>query len=76
MIETGPKFYMIPSPTQYMHDLKVEVTDLEFCFVLFFFTVSVFFAKPSMDLNHVWHDTVDPLYNNTLYNSKPLYNVS
>ena len=34
----------IPNP---VHDLKVKVTE---CFVLFFF------AKPSMDLNHVSHD--------------------
>ena len=28
MIDTGPKFYAIPS-THLIHDLKVKVTDLE-----------------------------------------------
>ena len=28
MIDTGPEFYTVPSPTP-IHDLKVKVTDLE-----------------------------------------------
>ena len=48
MIETGPK----------LHDLKVKVTDLEVLyksFVLIFLQFQIF-AKPSMDLIHIWHD--------------------
>ena len=30
MIDTGPKFYRVPSPCP-VHDLKVKVVDLEFC---------------------------------------------
>ena len=49
VIETSPKFYVVPSPTQ-VHDLKVKVTDLEclyklkFCVI--FFLKFQFFAMP------------------------------
>ena len=48
----------IPNP---LHDFKVKVTDEEFLYksfaIFFFFFYSFsFFTKPSMDLNHVWHD--------------------
>ena len=42
VIETGPKFYMVPFPTQ-------KVTDSEFLYKLQF---QFFFAKPSMDFIH------------------------
>ena len=29
MIDTGPKFYSVPSPSTPMDDFKVKVTDLE-----------------------------------------------
>ena len=41
VIETGPKFYVVAFPTQ-------KVTDSEFLYKRF--TISFFFAKPSMDL--------------------------
>ena len=56
VIKTGPKFYVVLSPTQFM--TKVKITDLEvLCksFVLNFLQFQ-FFAKPSMDFIHVWHD--------------------
>ena len=53
VIETGPKSYMVPFPTQ-------KVTDPEFLYKKFCdkcFTISVFFfAKPSMDFIQLWRD--------------------
>ena len=40
VIETGPKFYMVPFPTQ-------KVTDSEFLYKSF--AISVLFSEPSMD---------------------------
>ena len=49
VIETGPKFYMVPFPTQ-------KVTDSEFLYKSFVINVLqfqfFFFAKPSMDFIH------------------------
>ena len=48
VIETGPKFYMVPFPTQ-------KVTDSEFLYKSFVINVlqfQFFFAKPSMDFIH------------------------
>ena len=47
VIETGPKFYMVPFPTQ-------KVTDSEFFSKSFVINVLQFqfFAKPSMDFIH------------------------
>ena len=48
VIETGPKFYMVPFPTQ-------NVTDSEFLYKSFVINVlqlHFFFAKPSMDFIH------------------------
>ena len=44
MIDAGPKFYVVRSPTPYM--TKVKVTDSNFCIEVF--TMSVF-VKPLMD---------------------------
>ena len=52
VIETGPKFYMVPFPTQ-------KVTDSEFLYERFVINVlqfQFFFAKPSMDFIQLWHD--------------------
>ena len=54
VIETGPKFYMVPLPTQ-------KVTDLEFLHESFVinllqFQFVCFFAKPSMDFIQLWRD--------------------
>ena len=53
VIETGPKFYMVPFPTQ-------KVTDSEFLyksFVINVFTISFFFfATPSVDFIQLWRD--------------------
>ena len=51
-IETGPKFYMVPFPTQ-------KVTDSEFLYKSFVINVlqfQFFFAKPSMDFIQLWWD--------------------
>ena len=51
VIETGPKFYMVPFPTQ--------VTDSEFLYKSFVINVlqfQFFFAKPSMDFIQLWRD--------------------
>ena len=50
VIETGPKFYMVPFPTQ-------KVTDSEFfhkSFVMHVLQFQFFFAKPSMDFIQLW----------------------
>ena len=50
VIETGPKFYMVPFPTQ-------KVTDSEFLYKSFVINVLQFqvsFAKPSMDFIQLW----------------------
>ena len=39
-----------------VHDLKVKVTNFYIKVLCYFFLQFQFFAKPSMDLNHVWHD--------------------
>ena len=44
MIDAGPKFYIVQSPTPYM--TKVKVMDSNFCIEVF--TMSVF-VKPLMD---------------------------
>ena len=51
VIETGPKFYMVPFPTQ-------NVTDSEFLYKSFVINVLQFqfFAKPSMDFIQLWCD--------------------
>ena len=52
VIETGPKFYMVPSQTQ-------KVTDSEFLYKSFVINVlqfQFFFAKPSMDFIQLWRD--------------------
>ena len=52
VIETGPKFYMVPFPTQ-------KVTDSEFLYKRFVINVlqfQFFFAKPSMDFIQLWRD--------------------
>ena len=50
VIETGPKFYMVPFPTQ--------VTDSEFLYKVLWkmFYNFIFFAKPSMDFIQLWRD--------------------
>ena len=51
VIESGPKFYMVPFPTQ-------KVTDSEFLYKGFVINVLqfqfFFFAKPSMDFIQLW----------------------
>ena len=51
MIDAGSKLFVstIPKP---VYDFKVTVTDLEFLYCNFF-TISVFFANPSMDFIHL-----------------------
>ena len=50
VIETGPKFYMVPFPTQ-------KVTEFLYkSFVIMFYNFSFFFAKPSMDFIQLWPD--------------------
>ena len=52
VIETGPKFYLVPLPTQ-------KVTDSEFLYKRFVINVlqfQFFFAKPSMDFIQLWRD--------------------
>ena len=52
LIETGPKFYIVPFPTQ-------KVTDSEFLYKCFVINVLQFqfFATPSMDFIQLWrHD--------------------
>ena len=51
VIETGPKFYMVPFPTQ-------KVTDSEFLYESFVINVLQFqfFAKPSMDFIKLLRD--------------------
>ena len=52
VIETGPKFYMVPFPTQ-------KVTDSEFLyksFVIKVLQLQFFFAKLSMDFIQLWRD--------------------
>ena len=52
VIETGPKFYMVPFPTQ-------KVIDSEFLYKSFVINVlqfQFFFAKPSIDFKQLWHD--------------------
>ena len=43
----------IPNP---VHDLKVKVTEFLYKYFVLFVLQFQFFAKPSTDLNHVWHD--------------------
>ena len=52
VIETGPKFYMVPFPTQ-------KVTDSEFLYKSFVINVLrfyFFFAKPIIDFVQLWRD--------------------
>ena len=52
VIETGPKFYMVPFPIH-------KVTDSEFLYKSFVINVlqfQVFFAKQSMDFIQLWRD--------------------
>ena len=51
VIETGPKFYMVPFPTQ-------KVTDSEFLYKSFVINILQFqfFCKPSMDFIQLWCD--------------------
>ena len=51
MFRIGPKFYMVPFPTQ-------KVTDSEFLYKSFLINVLQFhfFAKPSMDFIQLWRD--------------------
>ena len=52
MIDAGPKFYVVRSPTPYM--TKVKVTDLQFCIAIFY--KFSFFLMPSMYFIHLWRD--------------------
>ena len=53
VIGTGPKFYMVPFPTQ-------QITDSEFLYKSFVIIVLqfqlFFFAKPTMDFIQLWRD--------------------
>ena len=52
VIGSGPKFYMVPFPTQ-------KVTDSEFLdksFVINVLQFQFFFAEPSMDFIQLWRD--------------------
>ena len=52
VIETGPKFYIVPFPTQ-------KVTDSKFVYKSFVINVvhfHFFFAKPLMDIIQLWRD--------------------
>ena len=51
VIEIGPKFCMVPFPTQ-------KITDSEFLYKSFVINVLQFqfFCKPSMDFIQLWHD--------------------
>ena len=53
VIETGPELHVVSSPTR-----GVKVTDLELMYKSFAlnFLQFQFWAKPSMDFIHVWHD--------------------
>ena len=54
VIDTGPKFYVVPSASQYT-TLRLNLKVKDFLIIMLkVFTVSVF-AKPLMDLMHVWH---------------------
>ena len=53
MIDAGPKFYLVRSPTPYM-TLRSRSRTSNFCIAIFYnFS---FFAKPSMDFIHLWLD--------------------
>ena len=59
VIETGPKFCMVllPNPVHddqvcQGHRLRILYKSVMNCF----FTISFFFAKPSMDFIHLWRD--------------------
>ena len=51
VIETGPKFYMVPFPTQ-------KVTDSEFLYKSFVINILQFqfFCKAFNGFNQLWHD--------------------
>ena len=58
VIETGPKFYMVPFPTQKVTDSEflyksfvIKVLQFQFFFFFFFF-----FAKPSVHGIQLWRD--------------------
>ena len=60
VIETGPKFYLVPFPTQKVTDSEllyksfvINILQFQFFFLLLFF---FFFAKPSMDFIQLWRD--------------------
>ena len=66
VIKTGPKFYMVPFATQ-------KVTDSEFLYKSFVIKVlqfQFFFAKPSMDFIHLWHES--RALSNTLCSTIPI----
>ena len=66
VIETGPKFYVVPFPTQ-------NVTDSEFLYKSFVMNVlqfHFFFAKPSMDFIQLWRD--DRAWSKILCNTIPI----
>ena len=54
MIDAGPKFYVVWSPTPYV--TKVKVTDLEFLYLsLCFSFYNVCFCEAFDGLSHIWH---------------------
>ena len=65
VIETGPKFYMVPFPTQ-------KVTDSEFLYKSFVINVLQFhfLAKPSMHFIQLWRD--DRALSKTLCSTIPI----
>ena len=66
MVETGPKFYMVPFPTQ-------TVTVSEFLYKSFVINVLQFqfFAKPSMDFIQLWRDDKSLVKNFMQYHPNP-----
>ena len=67
MIDAGPKFYVVRSPTTYMTEVKV--TDLEFLYwSLYFSFYNVCFCEFD-GLIHVWHG--DKNWSKILYDTIP-----
>ena len=53
-MDAGPKFYVVGSPTLYM---TLRSRSQPFFCIAIFYNFS-FFAKPSMDFIHLWHDDI------------------
>ena len=69
MIDTGPKFYIVPSPPPYMalrsrYGLRTFM--LEFCVKVFRTSL---FPNPLTDLDHVWCD--DRYWSKILHSAIP-----